>query len=347
MRKNRSKYASAKYQNLYRYPKSPCWVFRKYSRERRREFVFSTGEEKNEAAAYRIGLAAFEKWIGASFPAGREPIFRDLAKVVLANKQGTKPATFRSAQNQIGNHLIPAFGHFRLDQVTQLQWQSWVAAERARRPMKKFYNARKHLLEILRRAYEEGFIKRVPKLSNPDPKTSGGKYLTDLQVEAILSSASPDTRMLATIVWRMGARPGEAIQWEWGMIRWDEGKHGSIEIPGRITKTGRARTIPLNPEVAELLRRRQVGSESRFIFPSPREDRPAREYKTGWRTACRKAGVVANLYWLRHTFITTCAKRGVSIVFTARYCDTSVAMIDQIYAKAIPEAMNQVAGHDS
>jgi hypothetical protein len=49
------------------------------------------------------------------------------------------------------------------------------------------------------------------------------------------------------------------------------------------------------------------------------------------------------MYDLRHTWVTNQAKRGISVVFTAKYADTSVMMINNIYAKAEPGAMQEVA----
>jgi integrase len=341
----RSENTSKKYPELHKLPWTSNWVFRRYSSEKKKEFVASTGvpaQDKLADQAYRVGRERFDRWVGAEFPAGRMPLFRDLAKVVLASKQGKKANTYRSAKNWIENHLIPAFGHLRCEQVTLLRWNVWVAEQKKRGRITRFYNARKHLLEIIRRAQDEGFVKRVPRYENPDPQTSAGEYVDQETFERLLAAASPDTRLLAEIVYRMGARPGEVIQWRYDMIRWED---GTIDIPGAITKTGRHRTIPLNPAIACLLKTRSEASDSPYVFPSPgRKGQPIKEYKTGWRAACRRAGVDFELYSLRHTFITNCAKRGVSIVFAARYCDTSVAMIDRVYAKATPESLNEVAG---
>lgn len=364
MNEHKSQYASNKYPNLYRYPDKPYWIFRKYCSEKRKEFFRSTGVADSEAEAYRVGLKMFNEWLGTRLDqSGREMVIRDIARVVLAGKEEKRDNTYRSAKNQLENHVLPAFGHLKPSQVTPLKWNHYDAEERRKGKRSKLFNTRKALLEVLNRAKEEGLIQTVPKLKNHDGEPRQGKYLDDTIVRGILKAASPDTQLLIEIMYRMGARPGEVIQYEWDMIRWEENKHGKIYIPGRITKTGRSRDIPLNSRISELLKARHGEKESKFIFPSPvYRDRPISEYKTGWKAACRRYvcpkvcgkectkekcydhDLDLNIYDLRHTWVTNQAKRGISVVFTAKYADTSIAMIQTIYAKAESGAMEDTAG---
>jgi integrase len=364
MKKEKSAFESTKYPNLYRYPhRSPVWIFRKYSSEKRKYFFKSTGVSDSEAEAYKVGLEMFNKWLGMRLDhSGRELLIRDIARAVLAGKEQKREKTYTTTKNQIENHILPAFGHLKPEQITPLKWNQYDAEERRKGKRTKLFNTRKALNEILNRAKDEGLIQQVPKLKNHDGESRHGKYLDDALVKRLIQCAQPDTQLLIEIVYRMGARPGEVIQWEFDMIRWDEDNHGRIYIPGRITKTGRSRDIPLNSRISSLLKTRQFETGSRFVFPSPLStNQPIKEYKTGWNSTCRRAAcpqvcgkeckrkcfdqpIDAQLYDLRHTWITNQAKRGISVVFTAKYADTSIAMIQKIYAKAEPEAMQEVAG---
>lgn len=344
----RSEYASKKYPNLVKYPQNASWMFRKYCSEKRTYFSKSTGVENNEAEAYKVGIEMYTKWLGVRIDhSGRELVIRDLARAILAGKEEKRDATYRATKNQLENHILPTFGHLKPSQITPLKWNQYDAEERRKGKRTKLFNTRKALIEILNRAKDEGLIQIVPKLKNHDGESRQGKYLDDALVERILNAASPDTRLLIEIIYRMGARPGEVIQWEWDMIHWEEDKHGRIYIPGRITKTGRSRDIPLNSRVGELLKARHGETDSKFIFPSPvNRNSPIKEYKTGWNTACRRSGCPddIHLYDLRHTWVTNQAKRGINVVFTAKYADTSITMIQKVYAKAEPGAMQEAAG---
>lgn len=363
-RKNRSKYASKKYDNLYMYPDRPTWIYRKYSSEKRQEFVYSTGFKK-ESEAYSAGVDAFDKWLGVNLPAGRDILIRDIARAVLAAKESKKGGklgdTYRSVRNQIMKHIIPAFGHLSPAQITPLRWDLYDSEERKRIYHKAgkggaqvpysrttTSHTRQVLIEILRRAHEEGLIRLIPKLKKHDQAPAPPRYIPKADVLRIIRFArrrGRATKLLAFIMWKQGPRPAEALQYRWDMIRWEEGPNGTIHIPAPITKTGRARQIPLNPKVARILRWLQPRSESPYIFPSQGDpERPQGEYKTGWLSACRRAGLDYQTYNLRDTFITNCLKRGISSTFIARVVDNSPLMIDSKYAIADQEQMGKVTG---
>jgi integrase len=351
-----SKYASKRFPNLYKFPDSKNWVFRKYSASKGKEFRFSTGESKSEAKANAIGLQAYHEWLGL-LESGKETIyFEEYAREQLDKKLALPDTEFsksskRSYKNSI-THLIKAFGHLRLDQLDENQWEAYYSLELTKKKQ-KFFNRRKILIEITRRALREGIIQRLPEFKNPDPKASAGQYLSDETVLAILEKAQPTTRMLIEILWRQGARPGEVIQYRWDMIRWDEATYGAIHIPAEITKTRRARTIPLQSVVSERLKQWMLHQEklakrkgralSPWIFPSWRNATlPMTEYKNGWKTACKGAKVKAVPYDLRRTFITNQAKLGRPILYVAKYTDTSIKMVEEIYAKVNLEVFGEI-----
>jgi hypothetical protein len=398
-----SKYRSKHYPNLIRRTWTSAWVFRKYSSEKGKEFEASTGipaEDRRAAEAYKIGLDLFNDWLGSHLPAGRV-LIKDLARAVLASKEskkgGKKGNTYRSAKNQIENHVIPAFGHLRPEQITTLKWETYDAEERQRvyerkvgdRVLKykrtKLFNTRKFVLEILNRAYDEKLIKSVPNLKNHDSKAKGPRKLDRQTIRQILKCSSPSPKLLAYILWKQGPRPGEALQYRFSMIRAGKDGRDWMHIPGEITKTGRARSIPMNSCVARVLRRVRKDAESDLIFPSPKDSNvPQREYKTAWKSACRRAVTAevtrleaqlkceenpkgnkelerelvqararlperrmefkADIYNLRDTFISERLEEGFSSVFIGKYCDTSGEMIDRKYAVAGEEVLGKIAG---
>jgi hypothetical protein len=158
------------------------------------------------------------------------------------------------------------------------------------------------------------------------------------------------------------------------MIHWDEGKFGYIHIPAEITKTRRARAIPLNSRVSRLLRwmisnadklttKGLTGKQramvtwikksvrSPYLVPAPMEIGHMVEYKNGFKAALAKANklmgktnITAIPYNLRDSYISECAERGLSIVFVAKYVDSSVSMIERHYAMAEQITLQKIAG---
>jgi len=369
--KKKSSTKSKTYQNLYWYPgRYTSWVFRKYSAERKDQFFYVTGESKSEAKAYKIGVDKFDEWVGQEADPVGDITFGQYARILLNRKLARSDEEFaknskRTSANAI-NKLIKAFGYLRLDQINEDRWEMYCSAE-LKAKKQKMFNRLKELKEILRRANRNGLIKRLPDLKNPDTASAPPKRLSRESIRALLRCAHPRTKLLIYIMWKQGARPGEIIQYQWDMVHWDEGDHGYIHIPGAITKTRRPRNIPLNSRVARVLKWMRKNAEcfepkkakgkarrtmawvqrsaaSPYLFPSPGGIGHVREYRNGWETAARLAEVKAIPYNLRDSFLSDCAEKGISIIFAARYCDTSIKMIERNYAVAEGAAMQKVAG---
>jgi integrase len=361
VRKNRS----AKYPYIFKYPtRSRFWVYRRFSEEKGKEFSFSTGEEKNEKLADDIGGKAYQEWLGVDANSNGEvtPLFKAYAQAHLDRKLERPLSDFsknsRYTSKSSTAHLINAFGHLRLDQVDEDVWDSECNRLSADGDPPKFFNRRKELNEILARAHRNGLIRRLPKFRNPDVATETGRALKDWEVAALVAVSSPDFGLYLETLWRQGARPREVLQYEWSMVDWSEGEHGVISIPAGLTKTRRARTIPLHSVISAQFKARLKQSKSAYIFPSPDAqkggDFPMVDYRHAWEGALERAQKTAKeatpprqiahcvIYDLRRTFITNCAKRGKPILWVARYTDTSVKMIEKFYAKTQHDVLQEV-----
>jgi integrase len=343
-----------RYPNLHRLPYSPNWIYRKYSSQKKREFLCSTGipaKDSTAAQAYKIGVERFNKWLGTHLPSGRAILMRDIFRAVLASKEqlkgGQHGSSYRSCKNQIEKHLSPNFGHLRPEQVNARMWREYDRIER-NRGRNALFNTRKYMMEALHRAEEHGALQRVPELPKLDPRPAPPKYLDEKIVKQILDHRSARfSKDLYFLLWKQGPRPTEAAQYEWEMIHWKEGKHGTIHIPARISKNNRARVVPLNSEVSKMLkkRRRKRRRGERYIFPSRYVSGTyQKNYRKGFESACQDLGIDAVPYNLRDTFITNCLKRGLSPTFIGLYTDTSATMIQYKYAVGEYEALQEVAG---
>lgn len=379
---------SKHYANLYRDEASGVFYFRKYSGVKRRQFYRSTGIKENEAKAYKIGLEAFNDWIGKVSDESGVIYFERFAKRYLAMKLANpsiSKTTKQAFQNQLiasprssgrmsdesRPRLLDGFGHLPLDRITNDNWIEWTQKVRSEIGALQFFNARKALIEILNAAKRAGYIEKVPELDLHDADAAPPRELTRDEIRKLFKAAHyvevagnrwtreavPILRenglprrfknwikLLMFIGWKQGARPGEILQYEWSMLKLHEGASGRIYIPGRITKTRRARTIVLNPSVARVLRFLAPRARSPFLFPSPvNPGKPIGDYQKAWSGVCARSGFDAQMYWLRDTFITRKLKEGVSSVFIAKYVDTSVQMIERKYAVLSDETQTMVA----
>jgi integrase len=278
--RRQSENRSKDYIHLFKYPKrSRFWVYRRFSGEKGEEFYYSTGEETSERLADDIGGKAYHEWLGLEAKPeagdGTEvgiPTFGPFAQAYYNDKE-KRPEHDFSRKSKLNSRrateqLIEAFGHLTIDQVTAERVKSWCNERFAEKPQ-KFFNRLKELREILGAAHRAGHIRVLPKIANPDKPAEEGQWFEDEIVERLLVVASPTLNLLIDTMWRQGPRPAEALQYRFSMIRWDEGAHGQIHIPGEITKTRRGRVIPLNSVISARWQAIQDHSECDWIFESP------------------------------------------------------------------------------
>lgn len=276
-------------------------------------------------------------------------LFKDFAEEYLKTKLASpvlRQSTKDSFENQVRNHLIPRFGALPLERVTNAEFVYWVNETRQKPDgITRFFNSRKVLIEILTAARNDGHIEKLPKLDNPDAPKNVGRVLEDSEVLAILWHSRRPFRFIFYTLWKMGCRPREVLNWQWSMIRWNEPGKTWIDIPAIISKTDRFRSIPLNPGVSRrLYTRYQRRNDSKFVFPSrKRLDRPQITYQSAWDTACARAKVKdAVVYDFRRTAITRWAADGKPTLYISKLLDTSVAMVEKVYAKSQAAVLEEI-----
>lgn len=282
------------------------------------------------------------------------PLFRDFALNYQAEKlakTNLRSATKSAFEYQVREFLVPAFGHLTLDKVTSYEWDTQIPRWLEEGRLTRLFNTKKCATEIMRKAHEAGYIDRVPKFENPDEPRNVGRVVSEEEFERIQACMTYEIfRLFFFTLRRMGCRPREILRWEWDMVEWPEVEGGKawINIPARISKTGRNRKIPINSEVwAKLLEWRAQGPmNSKYVFPNRfHPGQPQLSYHGAWRTACTKAGVAHCVpYDYRRTFITVKMENNEPGVFVAKYLDTSMMQIEKTYAKAQAATMEGIAG---
>jgi len=264
-------------------------------------------------------------------------------------KTSLRESTKRATEYQVRCNLIPAFGHLPLNKFTAHHWNVWVlSAQRDNvKKITRFFNARKCMIELLHAAKEEGLIERVPKLDNPDEPKNVGRILSDREVWLLLRHTTYRIFRLAFYtMYKMGCRPREILKWEWAMIKWGtENNYTWLDIPARITKTGRNRRIPLNPIVAKHLRRiYDKGNVGKYVFQDRLgRNKPQLSYHGAFATARRKAKIPhCVVYDFRRTLITKAMAANKPGVYLAKILDTSMKQIEGTYSKEQQDVMENI-----
>jgi integrase len=132
------------------------------------------------------------------------------------------------------------------------------------------------------------------------------RMLTVEEEYRILEAAPPYLRVAIVLLVQTGGRT-----YSEGMsLRWDQLDlvHGVLHPDGNVKTSDSAQPLPLSRLACDVLNewKKEQGSESVFVFPSPRKPgKPIRSVRGAWRKTLEKAGVsYFPIYNLRHVFCT-------------------------------------------
>ncbi len=236
-------------------------------------------------------------------------------------KVENKPSEQRTKKIVFDNHLIPAFGRKRLDEITVRDIDRFKSQKLSQGRSPKTVN---NYLAILSRclviAVEWEELEKTPKikmLKTPEPEFD---YLDFDEARRLLEAAKsePHWWTMILVALRTGLRQGELLA-----LRWQDvdlvAKRLSVRqaAAGGIIgtpKSGRRREIELGEEVLTALKdHRHLRGELVFCHETGRLLR-ANECKHPLWRACKRAGL-RRIGWhvLRHTFASHLVMRGAPL----------------------------------
>lgn len=185
-----------------------------------------------------------------------------------------RPKTYRSYEQQVRNHIVPALGTVKLADLTPLRIQRFLNAKRdagalSPRSVKMLHEI---LHNMLGHAHRLGYIgvnpladKRVPAPRAPRRQV---KALSPNDARAVLAAVRGERlEALVTVALAVGLRQGEALGLTWADVESETGTltvnrqlqrvKGAWQLDEVKSETGR-RQIPLPAAVVEALRAHKV-----------------------------------------------------------------------------------------
>jgi integrase len=243
-------------------------------------------------------------------------------------------ASWRDYVQRWRDHVGPAFGRMRCDEVDVANVDRYRAARRAAGAAIATINRE---IALLRRLLSFAIRRKLLARSNLHGPGMTAELIhrehnirttiveddprRRINLRAFLDAAAPELRVFILLVHRSGMRREEASLLQWDRIDWD---HGTIWIPGADTKgeTG-GRVVPLDREVRALLRLHRRRDGSPYVFATRRQrQRPGQPvHKDVWThrfgRLVRKLGLEGPdgppwLHDLRRSFVTLSRRRGES-----------------------------------
>jgi integrase len=289
------------------------------------------------------------------------PEFMRFQASPAASRRGAnKPGELREKQRIFDNHLLPAFGALRLDQITARLIDGYIAARspplgaQPSRPRKvgeplapsTLTNHLILLRRVLSVAHRWQIIDRIPTFTSASPKRERLDFLTFDEADRLLAAAAPPLRLLLLLAIRTGLRLGELRALRWRDLHLDG---GYLRVERSLTKagfgspkSGKARTVDLAHDLRDSLRQ--------LAQPPPRPDQLLFAQPTGeplsegnvyrsTRAAARAAGIERPIYphLLRHTFASHCVMRGIPLAVVKEWLGHSESRTTERYAHLAPE----------
>jgi integrase len=271
---------------------------------------------------------------------------RFLDGYAVANRQ--KPSGVAAKEMILRVHLVPTFGHKRLDAITNEDVQH-LKRRLSTKAAKTVNNVLTVLNVLLKKAVDWDAIDRVPCAIAllPVPRASMAFYDFD-DYERLVATASaldPVAHLIALLGGEAGLRCGEMIALEWRDV--DLGKRQLCversDWNGQVTtpKGGRLRYVPLTVRLAAALRAHRHLRAANVLCQD--NGQPLTRQMVQYRVLCasRRAGLSQRgVHILRHTFCSHLAMRGAppraiqelaghrELGMTMRYTHLSPAALD-------------------
>ncbi len=184
----------------------------------------------------------------------------------LETGQKKRAATIRRYSSLARVHLIPVLGHHRLDKLSRVQVDDFLAAKLHELQPRTVHHLRAVLRTALNRALRDGLVLRnVAALTEPvDVPQAPRRFLTVAEAQAVLKAAQGERlEALYVLTLNLGLRIGEALALRWQDVDLAAGRlkvvYNLQRVRGKLDprvepKTEKSRrTIGLPPGVVDAL----------------------------------------------------------------------------------------------
>lgn len=178
----------------------------------------------------------------------------------------------------------------------------------------------------------EGVLPSVPLWSVPPAPPPRTRFLTTVEMKAILAVDAPAWFTLAT---RLAMASGQRINAVLG-LRWEQVSHGLLDFAaGAAARQKRRGVIPILPDVQALLD--AVTDRGEYVIGGRRRIH-YHIYLHQWRKVCAAAGVDgASPHSIRHGVATALISAGVPMLEVSQMLGhSSIAITQKVYVKFDP-----------
>ncbi len=282
------------------------------------------------------------------------PRFSEFEKqfVEIYAKTNNKPSEVESKKMTLKNHLVPALGKLRLNEIGLKRIEEYKAQKlKAEPPLdpKTINNHLTCLRRLLAVAVEWGVLDHVPPikwLKTPEQKFD---FLSFEECERLIQGADDEWRPMITVAAKTGMRLGELLGLEWEDVDLVTGRlvvrhavaRGIVGTP----KNGRTREIPLSKEALAAFKTHRHLRGPRVFCNAEGELLKKEGCKWPLWRACKRAGL-RRIGWhaLRHTFASHLVMRGAPVKAVQELLGHSTMEMTMRYSHLSPDVRRDAVG---
>ena len=136
------------------------------------------------------------------------------------------------------------------------------------------------------------------------------RVLKEEEEKQLFEAATPHLKPILAVALYTGMRRGEVLKLRWQHVDFEDREIMVVE-----SKSGKARTLPINSFLFHLLYGlRHRDGKSEFVFVNHERGKPFVEIKRAFNGACKRAEIKdLRFHDLRHTFASRLARNGVDL----------------------------------
>ena len=244
--------------------------------------------------------------------------------------------SWKDDEGLIKNHITPNFGDLYMDELSKQHLVQFINGKKSTHAPASI----NRVLVLLRYIYNLAIkwettnvtknpIKDVPLLNE---NTRKERYLSSEEAQRLIQSLkNSDNQMLQYIIPMLiftGARKNEVLYSRWEDLNYEQ---RIWRIP--MSKSGKARTVPISDAVMRLLSTVPKINDCPWIFPNPETQRPYKNFFNAWHTARKKVGLSdVRVHDLRHSFASFLVNSGRSLYEVQKILGHSQISTTQRYA---------------
>ncbi len=307
----------------------------------------STGtEDRREAARF---LAQFAAGHGTPEPPALPTIDEILAGYLADRKDRVAAyATLEACAKSLRRHL----GELQPDHLTTERSKFYAKRRRAEGYMVGPPQARRKkpvsdgtilrelltLRAALKWAVEEKWIKDRPKIVVPRQPAPRDRWLTREEANRLIATSTGHVHLFIALALYTGARAGALLELTWDRV---DLVNERIDL-GRGTGNKRRARLPISAPLLPILREARSWAISPFVVSVGAK--PVASIKTGFRAACRRAGLAGvTPHSLRHTAATWMVQGGRSFEEVAMFLGNRAEVIERVYGHHSPDFLKAAA----